>query len=173
MPQVNITRGASAPRKTRGQISAGVVFQTFLRNGVLGRKQYAAIGENGRSYSVNIATKELAGTAKKDRQVQIVGKWEMKSTLNVALRAGPNVITLPGGVKANVVRRCARSAVKGNELFVATDTTPTSVYAHVGVRKDGKLLSLNTSNGNHAITNKLSREVAVVGTYQMDVQLAS
>jgi hypothetical protein len=173
MPTLNITRGPSAPRVTRGQTTAGQVFRTFRRDGTLGRKEYAAIGENGRSYSVNLATRELAGTAKKDRQVQIIGKWQLKTNMSPALRAGANVVELVDGRKFNIVRRTTRGDVKGNEVFVALDMTkPTNFYAHVGVRKDGKVLSLNPQNGNHAITNKLSRPVAVIGTYSMDVTLS-
>lgn len=172
MPTLNITRGPSAPRITRGQVVAGQVFRTFRRDGSLGRKEYAAIGENGRSYSVNLATRELAGTAKKGRQVQIIGKWQIKTNMSPALRAGANVVALADGRKFNIVRRTTRGDVKGNELFVALDTTPTSIYAQVGTRKDGKLLSLNQQNGNHAITNKFNRQVAVVGTYSMDVTLS-
>jgi hypothetical protein len=173
MPNLNITRGPTAPRLTRGHVTAGQVFRTFKRDGSLGRKEYAAIGENGRSYSVNLASRELAGTAKKDRQVQVIGKWQMKETLSRALRDGTDVVKLADGSRLKAVRRTTRGDVKGNELFVAADMSAAStVYAHVGTRKDGKVLSLNTKNGNHAITSKLSRPVVVVGTYQMDVTLS-
>lgn len=155
MPALSVNRQAGKlPNKTRGSVSAGEVFSVYNRAGQLGRKAYAALGKNGRLYSVNIESKELASTANSKSTVAIVGKFKYTAKLS------------PSGV----LRTCRRSEVREGEIFQVGDE-PKTLYLHMGFRSsDNKLMSVNLVSGDVASTANGGSTVHVVGSGEIVVE---
>lgn len=154
MPAVNITR-TNAPSVARREVAAGAVFATRDRQGRLGTN-YAAIGHNGRWYSVNLATSALASSSNGDKQVVLTGKFKYNITREAA-----------------VVRRCRRSEVRSGEVFIGSGGS-NELYAHVGTVDKARngFLSLHLNGPmNHAIAENANAMVDVVGSYTLDVTL--
>lgn len=154
MPTITITRGPTAPKLTRGELKSGMVF-SYLIDGKPGKKQYAAIGTNGRQYSVNLASGEVASSNKPEREVVLTGVWEFV----INRKPAPTVL-----------RECRRSEVRSNEVFHVVGK-PT-LYAHVGRitrAMDGFLSVPLAKTENHAVTRNGNSRVQVIGTYVMQV----
>lgn len=155
---VNITRGASAPKMTRGDVQPGQVFAIRdRRTGKLGTN-YASIGSNGRAYSVNLKTGEVASADNMDKPVEITGKWEF----HINDKPTPSV-----------ARECRRSEVKQGEVFHVNGKK--ELYAHFGsiTRALNGFLSVPLSRTeNHAVTRNGNSRVKVVASYKMQVELA-
>lgn len=156
MPKINITRGAGAKKMRREEVPNGAVFAVANREGRLG-VNYAAIGMNGRMYSVNLKTGELASSSNDDKNVTLTGKWSF------GLKLSPRV-----------TRVCVRSEVRPGELFKVHGKE--KVYAHMGriTRDHTGWLSIPISNtDNHAFTTNGKSHVDVVGTFELNAELAS
>src|SRR5712691_13420935 len=74
---VNIQKGANATTVQRSAVDPGQVFAMRERSGKLG-KNYAHIGTNGKMYSVNLGTGELASSGNETREVALTGSFIYK-----------------------------------------------------------------------------------------------
>lgn len=163
MPEVTITRkNNSLPSKTRSTVRPGEIFQYV--DGKSKSKELACIGKNGRFYSVNLETKQLASSAKGDRNVAVIGKFSYALTL---------VNPADGVVKL-------RRDVKSGEVFkhtgTAKDGTPfVELYTNMGAvdKSRNGFLSMHL-NGvmNHAIAEKGDSEVLVLGEAKLVAVIA-
>lgn len=154
-----ITRGSTAPTMPRGDVSQGLVFAYKKRDGRFG-KQYAAVGNNGRSYSVTLANGTLASTSNRDSMATIQGKWKFDVNREYVR-----------GTRVGATMR--RSEVKPGEVFVVTGKT--EEYAHLGnIDKDhnGWLSVPLARQHNHAVAKNGESTVTVVATYKLSVTLA-
>lgn len=156
---VTITRGDAAPVLTRAGVAPGMVFSVKRQDGRLGRK-YASIGKNGRMYSVNIDTGELASSGNGTSNVTLAGKW--KFDLDRNFRYGAN----------RIGQRMLRSEVKQGEVFTVDGGA--REYAHLGriSRDKNGWLSVPLDNtDNHAVTKNGDSHVTVVATFKLAVTL--
>lgn len=156
---ITIVRGDAAPTMSRGDLPTGAVFSVKGRNGRLG-KRYANMGHNGRAYSVNLDTRELASSGNFDTNCTLIGKWEFKVDR-----------THKRGVTG---RQCARSEVRPGEIFVVKGKD--TEYAHLGrIEKDlrGWLSIPLARQHNHAVTRNGDSSVEVVGTFELGVTLSA
>lgn len=152
---VRIVRGADAPTLTRGNVAQGMIFSV-----VNGKNNYAAIGHNGRMYSLNLATGELASSANENSQVTLRGKWVFNVDRN--FRYGVN----------RVGQLTTRSDVRPGEVFRVKDGADD--YAHMGRinrDKNGWLSVPLARPTNHAVTTKGDSHVTIVGTFTVDATL--
>lgn len=154
MPNIiNIVRGATAPVMPRRDVPVHAVFAVKQRDGRLG-KNYAAIGHNGRNYSVSMQTGEVASTSNDDRRVQLTGSWAFAVTRRPTYRQ---------------VERL-RSEVKMGEVFKVRGGT--DEYVHLGrIRKDrnGWLSVPLARQQNHAIAENGGTHVVVLADAVMNV----
>src|SRR5258708_26917613 len=138
MPGIQIVRGDGATVMPRGDVAQGMVFAVKNRDGGLGKVKYAAIGANGRLYSINLTNGELASSANRDSTTTILGKWKFDVT------------------KCRRAQRdCTRREVRPGEVFVVKGGE--KEYAHMGrVHRDRQgWLSIPLANQeNHAIGEK-------------------
>ena len=150
---VTIVRGATAPTMPRGEVHQGMVFQ--IKGGT---KAYAAIGVNGRAYSLNLATGELASSNTRTSTAVILGKWAFD--LDRTYRPG-------------VGRCCQRSEVKVGEIFVPKGKT--EEYVHLGrtsKAQDGWLSIPLARQHNHAVSRNGHTMVTVVGNATVKATLS-
>lgn len=151
MPGIQIVRGATATTMPRGDVAQGMVFAVKNRDGRLGTK-YAAIGANGRLYSVNLTNGELASSANRNSSITLLGKWKFDVT------------------KTRYGRTCLRREVRPGEVFVVKGGE--KEYAHMGrVHRDRQgWLSIPLANQeNHAIGENGDGHVKVVGSFRLAV----
>lgn len=144
MPQIRIERGAAQPTLPRSQVAFGQVF-SVVNNGRTAGKQYAHLGSNGKMYSVNLATKELASSKNGRSTVKLIGKFVVKTTV--------------GGEK----RKTTRGEVLDGELFTKV-TEPGALYLHMGRKASGDYISLNLVTQDIASTDNGRGDVVVVGS---------
>jgi hypothetical protein len=152
---VNITRGPTAVSKRRDQVPFGLVFAVKDRSGKLGTN-YASIGANGRLYSINLGSRELASSSNPDKTVTLTGTWRMGVTMLPSYRQ----------------RKMLRSEVAVGEIFKVEGGT--REYAHIGkIAKDKRgWLSVPLDNtDNHAVTKNGDSHVTVIGTFAMNASL--
>lgn len=157
---IRITRGAAAPKMTRGDVKQGLVFTVKRPDGRTGKK-YAAIGANGRMYSVNLDTSELASSGNRNSEVTLIGKWAFD--VDRTYKHGTN----------RVGQQMKRSAVRQGEVFSVKGGA--KEYAHVGsiTRARNGWLSVPLRNPeNHAVSENGDSTVTVVGTFAIKVELA-
>lgn len=151
MPEITLNRGsATLPTVARDAIVAGQIFRT--QNG---RKLYAHLGSNGKMFSLNLNSKELASSRSKNKKVVLVGKFTYETS-----RA-------PGKGAATT-----RGAVKDGELFTV-GAEPGALYAHIGRKGTGEMLSVNLVSGDIASTTNTRSAVNVVGTFRIDAKVAA
>lgn len=162
MPNImNITRGATAPTLTRSSVPFGMVFANRKRNGSLGTK-YAALGHNGRIYSFNVDSGELASSpTDAGREVVACGRWEF-TPVNRTFALNQNRIGM----------QVRRSEVQPGEVFTVNGKA--SEYYHVGRIDHDKngWLSVRLGATDHAVTRNGDTNVTIVGTAQVQVTLA-
>lgn len=150
MGMVSITRGKTAPTLHRGDVKQGQVFAVVGREGKYGT-DYASIGANGRFYSVNLKTGEVASTSNSDSTVGLTGKWEFEI----------NEAPAP-----SVTRECRRSEVRAGEVFKVKGQSE-QLYFHLGTisRAMNGFLSVPLARTeNHAVTRNGNSRVQVVAT---------
>lgn len=135
----------------RDAVSAGQVFRLVKQDGTLGDKTYGAISRNGKHYSINLVSGELASTRSGDKRVKVVGSFKINQQM------------LLNGQR----RQTTRGQVKDNEMFVVKGGR--NVYANLGTTAERKFISLNLGNENHAVTTKAAKRVVVIGTYTIQV----
>lgn len=160
MPGINltITRGHAAPTMRRDAVKQGLVFAVKQRGDRLGQN-YASVGANGRMYSVNVNSKELASSGNPSKSITITGSWTFKVDR-----------THRRGVTG---RKCRRSEVRAGEIFMVEGGR--KEYIHLGrITKDKTgFLSIPLANQeNHAVTRNGDSNVEVVATAAMEVRLA-
>ncbi len=146
---VRIVRGTAAPTMPRGDVRQGMAFQ--IKGG---SKKYAAIGVNGRAYSLNLDTGELASSSNRTALATIIGKWAF--SLDRTYRAG-------------VGRQCRRDAVQVGEVFQVKNGR--DEYVHLGrtSRAQNGWLSIPLARQhNHAVTVRGDSTVTVVGNATVD-----
>jgi len=155
MPTVNVSRTQNnLPRTTRGRLTPGQLFAKVIE-GKVSTKGYAALGKNGKFYSINLANGELASATKPDAAVAVIGKftWELSR------------------VPAGAVRTCRRDQVKNGELFIVRGGN--NLYGHLGRLANGSYKGVNIASGDTTITANGASMVDVVGTYRMNAVLAA
>lgn len=149
---IQIVRGAAATHVRRDAVAQGQVFGVPNRAGRCGT-QYAAIGANGRHYSVNLSNGVLASSGNPTKNCKLLGKWKFNVT------------------KArHLERNTTRSQVRPGEVFVVANGT--KEYANMGrITKDHNgWLSIPLANQqNHAYTENGDSKVRVIGIFRMDV----
>lgn len=158
MPKVNITRQKNMPATTRRAVLPGQVFSLVRRDGTVSKKQYLAIGTNGKYLSVNLATGELASTANGNKKVAIVGKGKFRFNHFSSWNH----------------RNATRRQVRSNELFQVRDGG--KVYAALGRFKDGRFCAVNAADpqsGDYAAGDDAGKNVKVVGDYTISVEVAA
>lgn len=158
---VNITRGSAAPKVSREDVKPGQVFSLRRKDGKMGMN-YAHIGMNGRLYSINVRTGELASSRNSGKEVVLTGTF--KYTLSK--------VAAPG-----VVRECRRSEVKSGEYFTPMIDGEASgkVYLHLGrvqLAREGFLSVPLDNTENHAIGKNANGRVSVLGTFVLDTTLS-
>lgn len=130
---------------TRNDAGAGVVF-----TGKDGGAVYASLGRNGRGYSVNLTSGELASTGSLGREVTVVGAfaWDIELTPEV------------DGAKTR------RAEVEGGDVFRGPSGR---LYVHIGDTSDGRLISaILDGSGNHAVKSAgTTQRTTVVGSATM------
>lgn len=147
MAKVTLTRSkVVANGIRRDTVKPGQIFQLRKKDGTLGRKLYGALGRNGRLYSLNMESGELAGTGNAAKPVSVVGKFAINTT------HCQNRVT-------------SRDKVASGEIFTVKggDTS----YLALGRLKDGRWASVNMKNplnDDYAATSKGSSEVTVIGS---------
>lgn len=140
---------------TREEVEQGQVFGVVNRDGEVGT-HYAAIGANGRLYSVNLTNGALASSDNRSKLCRVLGKWKFRVTKSWAYE-----------------RNTTRDEVKPGEVFVVEGGT--KEYAHMGkITKDHDgWLSIPLANQqNHAYTENGDSKVKVIGKFRIDVSLA-
>lgn len=129
----------------RGTVKPGQLFQLVKKDGSLGRTIYGALGNNGRNYSVNMTSGQLASTAKPQKKVSVVGKFA------VGVTYCGNVATTRGAVTSGDIFK-----VKGKD----------TAYLALGRLTDGRWASLNMNdplNEDYAVTSNGKSHVTVIG----------
>lgn len=157
VPMTLITRGEKAVKLTRADVQPGQLF-AYLMKGKPG-KNYASVGSNGRMYSINVATGELASAGNRDREVVLTGTWQF----SVNKKPSPSV-----------VRECRRSEVRSGEVFHIRGKD--TLYAHIGgISRDhqGWLSVPLARTENHAVAKKGSGHASVVATFVLDYVLSA
>jgi hypothetical protein len=150
---VTIVRGADAPTMPRGDVRQGMVFQVKG-----GEKRYAAIGVNGRAYSLNLNTGEMASSNNHNSTAIIIGKWAFD--LDRTYRPG-------------VGRQCQRSEVTTGEVFTVKGGQ--DEYVHLGrtsKAQDGWLSIPLARQHNHAVTRRGDSMVTVVANAKVKATLS-
>lgn len=152
IPMPHVTGMAKAPVGTRrDMVKYGQTFKIVKKDGTLGDNTYGVISQNGKFYSINLDTGELASTRNGAKPVKVTGKYTIKISM------------LQNGDR----RPSTRGRLRDNELFVVKGGK--SVYANLGVTAERKHIALNLGNENHAVTTNSGKNVVVVGTYTIEV----
>lgn len=152
MPQVTgMVRQGAAPGLRRSAVKAGQAFRLVKRDGSMGEQTYGAISSNGKFYSINFATGELASSRNGDKTVKVVGSFRIATNMFLNGQRRPTT----------------RGRVKDNELFVVKGKN--TVYANLGMTAERKHIALNLGNENHAVTTNSAKNVVVLGTYTIQV----
>lgn len=153
MPKVNVTRTKTATKTiARRDVKTGQVFQLVRKDGSFGDKLYAALGHNGKWFSVNLGNGELSSTDNGASKVAVVGKISISTKL----------------FHTDERRETTRAGVKTHELF--RSKTGSKTYAHMGTLSDGRFASVNMEdpyNDNYAVSDNGRNPVVVVGTYEI------
>jgi len=155
MPTINVSRTQNTlPRTSRGRLTPGQLFAKVI-DGKVSTQNYAALGKNGKFYSINLANGELASATNPDAAVAVTGKFTWALT------------RVPSGA----VRTCRRDAIKNGELFIVRGGN--NLYGHLGRLSDGSYKGVNIASGDTTITANGASMVDVVGFYQMDAVTAA
>ena len=153
MPKLVITRGPSQTVVSRENVPTFGVFAIKNRDGRLGQ-EYAHIGCNGRAYSVNLETRDLASSENYDKNCVLTGKWEFNTNL----------------VPEHRQTRMTRSQVRPGDVFVVDGkTTRYAAIGSVNKDRDGWLSVPMDRPHNHAIAENGDSRVTVVGSFSMRV----
>lgn len=162
MADVRIERSKTGmARIRRDAVKPSQVFQKVVdaKTGKLGNKLYGAIGRNGKLFSLDLESGELASTSKGASLVVVVGKFVIQ-TKDYALADQ---------------RRTTREQVATNEVFKVKGGS--EKYANMGTLTDGRDASLNLAdpfNDNYAVNNgRDNKNVIVLGTYEVKAQVAA
>lgn len=157
---VTITRGAAAPKMRRGDVPTKAVFLSAD-----GKKKCAALGMNGRAYSVNLDTHELASSANDDAQVTLVGTWDFDVNRQYVR-------------DSRIGQEMNRSDVAPGEMFQLVRGH--EEYLHIGrvnKSRNGWLSIPFARQQNHAIADAGhgdgTTRVVVTGTFQIKATLAA
>lgn len=158
MTKVVIKRSANQATTHRGDVKAGQVFALVKKDGTVSKKLYAAVGNNGKLFSVNLDTGALASTADENRKVAVIGKFVVETRY----------------VSRYEQKSVARSQVKSGEIFHAKGKdTP---YLSLGTLSDGRWASINMKNpmnDNYAVGNNGDAQVVVIGSGTLAAQVAA
>lgn len=158
MPKVTIERKKNMASVARRNLAPGAVFSLVKRDGTVGRKQYMAIGNNGRWLSINLATGQLASTSNSGKKVTVVGKGKFR-------------FNRWGSYKH---AETTRGRVQSNQLFQVRDGGKT--YAALGKFNDGRFCGVNIADpqsGDYAAGDDSKKNVTVVGDYTIAVEVAA
>jgi hypothetical protein len=146
MAKVRIERSTTAMAKiARNRVRPGQVFSIVKRDGTLGTKKFAAVGSNGKLYSLNLATGELASTKKPSRLVSVVGRF--------VVRAAPSY----------TAKATTRGLVKSGQMFTVKGGS--TRYLHLGKTADG-FVAINMASpldDDYTVGRDAAKHVAVVG----------
>jgi hypothetical protein len=152
---ITVTRAASqahVPGTTRADVAVGTVFQVRNRSGAQGTKTYAAIGSNGKNFSIDLANGQLASTKKADRQVKTVGSFHYELTVNPT---------------SQDVRK--RSQVKEGEVFHVKGGT--KLYGHAGMATNGeprpRYIGVTFDTMDNSTTTDGNKNVVVLGKFKI------
>ena len=156
MPAVTVSRkNNTTPKVRRNQVTTGQVFAKIIK-GDVSRKLYAALGSNGKHYSVNLQTGELASTTKETSQVAVVGTFKAKITREL---------------DRSQYRQRLRNEVRNGELFMVKGDSSNKIYGHLGRLRDGKHMSFNMGSKDVASTQNGRSTVYVIGEYRLDAEV--
>jgi hypothetical protein len=146
----------------RDAVKAGTVFVNLTKDGKRMTERYAALGHNGKFFSINLANGALASSSNGRKKVAEVGAFNFRVTL------------LP---EAQQVRK-ARKDVTDSEAFkvVGRDLDERKTYINLGKLADGRFTSLDLNKPfgeDYATTDEGNKQVVVVGTYEIDAKIAA
>ena len=156
MPEVRYEGGSKTAVLTRGQVKPGQVFSIVGRDGKKMAQRYAAIGHNGKAYSINLATGGLASTDNDNSRVAIVGTFTYDVKMN------------PNGVPVTKLR----SQLADGDVFVVRGSKSGRLYAHMGALANpgNRWLSVNLGTRDHAIATNGGKRVNVTGKLVLNVK---
>lgn len=141
---------------SRRDVKPGQVFRKQLRDGAIGDNVYAALPHNGKNFSINLNTGNIASSVKHDAPCKIVGSYE----LNISLTP-------------NQLKETTRSEVKTNEVFRVKGGD--TLYLNLGMIDNHKrYISLPVHakfDNNYAVTENGNSAVVLVGTYNINAKL--
>lgn len=150
------------PGIARSDVKPGDVFRVYTNTsgaGSLGSALYGAVGKNGKLYSMNMSSGEVASTANPETRVKVVGSYKLIQTLD-AVRNHRNTV---------------RAGMTTDDLFKVKGGK--KLYANLGRLNDGRFIAINVQSRDHAVT-KLNdwragnKNVTKVGTYHVEMKLA-
>lgn len=140
---------SAAPSLTRKDAKPGDIF--VVRGKTV---KYAAVGQNGKLYSINLTTGEVASTANPNSHIDIVGHYTVGLTLWPAAKHFATT----------------RNQIAPNQLFISGKYSPPpytdkALYMSLGTLDNGQGISLNVGSRDHALCSINSNgPVIVVGT---------
>lgn len=139
----------------RSSVTWGQVFRRYNADGTLGDKTYAAVGKNGRFYSINLSSADVAAADDGEARVKVVGSWDL--TVKV------------GAKSANTNTR--RDRVNDESIYKVKGGA--KMYANLGKLRDGRFISLNVQSQDYALGGKGAKNVTVTGSYELTYKLAA
>lgn len=143
----------------RSTVTWGQVFRRYNADGTLGDKKYAAVGKNGRFYSINIGNAEVAAADDGDARVKVIGSWKLNMDVGSKAAAIPTT----------------RRHVNTESLFTVKGGK--RIYANLGRLRDGKYIALNPASQDYSLApmrgsaDKSNKNVVVVGSYDLSFKL--
>lgn len=144
----------------RQDVTFGQVFRRYNNDGTLGDKKYGAIGKNGRFYSINLVTGEVAAADDGSMRVKVVGSY----VTNIKRWAASKTVA---GTRARLHDEAVFRVKGGKKL-----------YANLGRLNDGRYIGINTQSADYALAplvaghgDKGNKRVEQVGTFSIDVTL--
>lgn len=153
---IAVTRAAATEARdnglTRADVAVGQVFEVHNRSGARGTKTYAAIGKNGKNFSINLANGMLASTKNGNRPVKPVGSFEY------VVNVDPD---------STDVRK--RSQVKEGEVFKVKGGT--KIYGHAGMATNGertpRFIGVTFDTMDNSTTVDGNKNVVVLGKWSI------
>lgn len=152
---VTIRRAASKAHPagfTRADVKVGQVFRVRNRSGARGTETYAAIGRNGKHFSVNLRTGALASTKRGDRPVTLVGTFKYNTMIS-----------------PTATRETTRGQVREGEVFRVKGGT--RLYGHIGMATEGertpRAIGVTFDTLDNSTTADMNKKVIVCGKWEI------